>query len=68
MGKHIIRRKTKMIGVMLTERERAQLMDLATDAEMSMSEYVRSLIKQADRDRKTIQLTPTKTRQAEYSH
>lgn len=58
---------TKMLGVMLTMEERAMLETLAAENGLSMSAYLRLLIKQADRDRTTVQIPrKTKKRVAEY--
>jgi hypothetical protein len=54
--------RTKMIGLLLSANERALLDELAAEAEMTMSAYLRLLIKKADRERKTIQL-PRKAKQ-----
>lgn len=58
---------TKMLGVMLTMEERAMLETLAAENGLSMSAYIRLLIKQSDRDRTTVQIPrKTKKRVAEY--
>jgi hypothetical protein len=57
---------TKMFGIMLSANERKMVEVAAAEAEMTMSEYVRMLIRQADRERKTVSLPKTKKRVAEY--
>lgn len=64
MGRQKMRRQTKMLGIMLTDRERERLVELAAEAEMSMSEYVRDLIRQADRDRSRLILDTFKAKKA----
>jgi hypothetical protein len=57
-----------MLGVMLTMEERAMLETLAAENGLSMSAYLRLLIKQADRDRTIVQIPrKTKKRATEYA-
>lgn len=63
MPKRIIRHVT---GLRLSEDEKTLLIELANEAGLTMSAYVRLLIKQADRERRTVQISPKK-RAIEYA-
>lgn len=56
----------KMTGIYLSDEERTMLQSQAEAADQTMSAYVRSLIRQADRDRQAIRL-PKKHRAVEYA-
>lgn len=57
MTKRTIRYVT---GIRLSTEEKALLVDLANEAGLTMSAYTRLLIKQADRERRTVQISPKK--------
>lgn len=56
----------KMTAIYLSADERETLEALANEADQTMSAYVRSLIRQADRERKTIRMS-RKQRAVEYA-
>ena len=58
--------RPKMTGIYLSDKERALLEELSDDAGMTMSGYVRQLIRQADRERR-IAMPVRKQRTVEYA-
>lgn len=58
--------RPKMTGIYLSDKERSLLEELADEAGMTMSAFVRQLIRQADIERKTIHV-PHKQRAVEYA-
>jgi len=61
-----MKEKRKVVGFYLSERERTILAKLAADAGLTKSAYLRFLIRQINRERKTIEIPRKKSKLAEY--
>lgn len=58
--------KRKITGIHLNDRDRKLLETLSQEAGVSMSGYIRLLLRQVEREKRTITI-PRKQRKAEYA-